>query len=54
MARVKVERNLPTATSALGRLQGMVIVDEVTGKLRGRIFAYRRHLELLSEVTEPI
>jgi len=29
-------------------------VDEVTGKLRGRVFAYRRYLALLSEGTEPI
>ncbi len=46
--------SFPTATSALARLQEIGIVDEVTGKLRGRVFAYRRYLALLSEGTEPI
>jgi Fic family protein len=44
----------PTATSALARLLDLGIVEEVTGKARGRVFAYRRYLDLLSEGTEPI
>ena len=44
----------PTATSALTRLLDLGIVEEVTGKARGRVFAYRRYLDLLSEGTEPI
>jgi Fic family protein len=44
----------PTATSALTRLLDVGIVEEVTGKARGRVFAYRRYLDLLSEGTEPI
>ena len=46
--------SFPTATSALARLQELGIAEEVTGKLRGRVFAYRRYLALLSEGTEPI
>ena len=44
----------PTATSALARLLDLGIVEEVTCKARGRVFAYRRYLDLLSERTEPI
>lgn len=46
--------SFPTATSALRRLQELGIAEEVTGKLRGRVFAYRRYLALLSEGTGPI
>lgn len=44
----------PTATASLQRLQGLGIVEEVTGKARGRVFAYKRYLDLLSEGTVPL
>lgn len=30
------------------------IVDEITNKQRNRVFAYRTHLDILSEGTEPL
>ena len=46
--------NFPTATFALARLQELGIAEEVIGKMRGRVFAYRRCLALLSKGTEQI
>ena len=45
---------MPTVNAALVELQRLGIVDEVTGKRRGRVFAYRRYLDILSEGTEPL
>ena len=44
----------PTATNALNNLINLKIVKEVTGKERGRVFAYTKYLEVLDEGTEPI
>lgn len=44
----------PTATKALGNLIELGIVHEITGKERGRIFAYGEYLETLDEGTGPI
>jgi Fic family protein len=44
----------PTATAALERLREAGIVDETTGRLRGRIFAYTAYLGLLKQGTEPL
>jgi len=44
----------PTATAALERLQGLGIVEEITGKARGRVFVYQRYLSLLEAGTEPL
>jgi Fic family protein len=44
----------PTATAALERLQALGIVEEITGKARGRVFVYRRYLSLLDAGTEPL
>jgi Fic family protein len=46
--------SFPTATAALERLRGLGIVEEITGKARGRVFVYRRYLALLDIGTEPI
>lgn len=35
-------------------LERFDIVDEVTGRERGRVFSYRRYLAILSEGTEPL
>jgi Fic family protein len=45
---------MPTVNAALVELQRLGIVEEVTGKRRGRVFAYRRYLDILSEGTEPL
>ena len=44
----------PTVNAALVDLQSLGIVTEVTGRRRGRVFAYRRYLSILSEGTEPM
>ncbi|RUV66543.1 MULTISPECIES: Fic family protein [unclassified Mesorhizobium] len=56
-APVLVERTgltTPTVNAALGELQRLGIVEEITGRRRGRVFSYRRYLGILSEGTEPL
>ncbi|PHS20908.1 MAG: cell filamentation protein Fic, partial [Robiginitomaculum sp.] len=48
------ETTVPTATNALGNLEKLGIVHEVTGKERGRVYAYTKYLEVLDEGTDPI
>ncbi|MES1997324.1 MULTISPECIES: Fic family protein [unclassified Sphingomonas] len=44
----------PTVNAALADLERLGVVDEITGKKRGRVFGYRRYLAILSEGTEPL
>ncbi|RAI55981.1 Fic family protein [Roseicella frigidaeris] len=44
----------PTVNAALLDLQRLGIVEEVTGRRRGRVFGYRRYLAILSEGTDPL
>jgi Fic family protein len=44
----------PTVNAALADLERLGIVDEVTGRKRGRVFSHRRYLAILSEGTDPI
>lgn len=44
----------PTVNAALADLEHLGIVDEVTGRKRGRVFSYRRYLAILSEGTDPL
>lgn len=44
----------PTVNAALADLEKMGIVDEITGRKRGRVFSYRRYLAILSEGTDPL
>jgi len=46
--------SFPTASSAMKLLVDLNIVSELTGKKRGRIYSYTRHLAILSEGTEPL
>jgi len=48
------DTTVPTATNALRNLEKLGIVLEVTGKERGRIYAYTKYLEILDEGTDPI
>lgn len=50
----RIGLSMPTVNAALADLERLGIVAEVTGKRRGRVFAYRRYLDILSEGTEPI
>ena len=42
---------LPTVNAALADLVRLGIVDEVTGRRRGRVFGYREYLDILNEGT---
>lgn len=44
----------PTVNAALADLVRIGVVDEVTGRKRGRVFGYRRYLAILSEGTDPL
>ena len=44
----------PTINAALFELERLGIVEEVTGRRRGRVFAYRGYLAILDEGTDPI
>ena len=44
----------PTVNAALADLQRLGILDEVTGRKRGRVFSYSRYLAILSEGTAPL
>ena len=51
--KAKTGLAMPTVNAALADLVRLGVVAEVTGKRRGRVFAYRRYLAILSEGTEP-
>jgi len=44
----------PTVMKALSNLQKLGIVREVTGRRRGRLFAYSRYMDILNRGTEAI
>jgi len=44
----------PTVNAVLADLERLGVVEEITGKKRGRVFGYRRYLAILSEGTAPL
>ena len=52
--RERTALSFPGASSGMGLLADLGIAAELTGKKRGRVFAYSRYLEILSEGTEPL
>ncbi len=44
----------PTINAALADLRRLGIIEEVTGRQRGRVFTYSAYLAILSEGTEPL
>jgi len=44
----------PTVNAALSDLERLGIVKEITGRKRGRVFAYQQYLDILSEGTDPL
>ncbi|MBY5666181.1 Fic family protein [Rhizobium leguminosarum] len=50
----KTGLSAPTVNAALTDLERFGIVEEVTGRKRGRVFSYRRYLAILSEGTDPL
>lgn len=49
-----VKLSVPTVTGALAHLVRLGIVEETTGKRRGRFFTYSRYFNIVSEGTEPV
>lgn len=54
MAAARTSLSAPTVHAALAELQRQGIVEEVTGKKRGRVFAYSAYLEILNDGTTPL
>ena len=52
--KVAVDGALQMDTKALVNLSELKIIKEVTGKSRGRIFAYQKYLTLLDIGTKPL
>ncbi len=50
----KLGISVPTITKSVQHLEDLRIVREITGKQRGRAFAYSGYLEILSRGTEPL
>lgn len=48
-AKERLGLTMPTVNSALRELQRLGIVEEVTGRKRGRVYCYRAYLGILSE-----
>jgi Fic family protein len=46
--------SMPTINAALADLERLGIVEEVTGRKRGRVFGYRSYLAILNEGTDPL
>ncbi len=44
----------PTINAALADLVRLGIVEEVTGRRRGRVFGYQAYLAILNESTDPL
>ncbi len=44
----------PTVNAALAELVRLGIVEEVTGRRRGRVYGYKGYLDILNEGTDPI
>jgi Fic family protein len=56
-ANMLVERtglSAPTVNATLADLERLGIVEEVTGRRRGRVFGYRRYLAILNEGTDSL
>lgn len=43
----------PTVNAAPADLGRLGVVEDVTGRRRGRVFGYRRYIDILGEGTEP-
>jgi len=46
--------SIPTVSAVMSLLSDVGIVSELTGKRRGRLFAYDAYIKILSEGTEPL
>lgn len=46
--------SFPTVTKAFGALEDLGVIQEITGKQRGRLFVYQQYLDILTAGTEPL
>lgn len=53
-ARSENRLSAPTVNAVLAGLERFGIVEEITGRKRGRVFSYRRYIAILSEGTDPL
>jgi DNA-binding MarR family transcriptional regulator len=56
IARLAADTRLsvPAVTSSIAALAELGLVREITGRRRGRVFAYGPYLDLLQQGTEPL
>lgn len=54
VAAERLKLSFPAVSTALGHLAQLGVVRELTGKTRGRLFAYDAALKLLNEGMEPL
>lgn len=54
VAAKRLGMSQPTIQSALERLEKLDVVNEITGRQRGRLYSYRKYLAILDEGTEPL
>jgi Fic family protein len=52
-ARERTGLTMPTINSAINELKRLGVVQEVTGRKRGRVYSYRAFMEILSEGVGP-
>ena len=50
----KIGISFPAVMSAVGHLQKLGVLREITGKQRRRLFVYEAYLNILNEGTEPL
>lgn len=46
--------SVPTVTGAVNHLAHIGMIEEITGRQRGRLFSYSRYFNIVSEGTEPL
>jgi Fic family protein len=46
--------SIPTVTKSVNALSELGILEEMTGRQKGRVFGYQKYIRILSEGTEPL
>jgi len=46
--------SIPTVSKSINHLVKLGIIKETTGRQKGRVFAYRKYVDILSQGTEPL
>ncbi len=53
-ASLDLKVSIPTVTKSVNLLLKLGILEEITGRQKGRIFGYRKYIHILGEGTEPL